>query len=71
MGFKEFEKEIWEKGYGITAMNHYMVSGKRHTYCVVLSKDKQRAFQFEAENSEEVFKSIYNQLINFEKKTLD
>lgn len=71
MEFEEFEKKIWRKDYGITAMNHYTISGKRYTYCVVLSRDKKQAFQSEAENSEEVFESIYNQIINFEKKALD
>jgi hypothetical protein len=68
MKFEEFEKKMWEKGYGIVAMNHYAISGKRRTYCVVLSKNKERAFQSEAENSEQVFEDIYNQIINFEKK---
>ena len=68
MQFEEFEKKIWEMGYGIVAMNHYTISGKRHTYCVILSRNRERAFYSEAENSEKVFESIYNQIINFEKK---
>ena len=68
MKFEEFEKKIWEKGYGIVSMNHYTISGKRYTYCVVLSRNRERAFQAEAESSEDVFQNIYNQIINFEKK---
>ena len=71
MKFEEFEKKIWENNYRIAAMNHYTVGGKRYTYCVVLNKSKSRAFKAEAENSEEVFESIYNQITNFEKKALD
>ena len=63
MKFEEFEKKILEKNYGIVAMNHYSINGKRYLYCVVLSKDKKKAFQFEGENSEEVFENIYNQII--------
>ncbi len=62
MNFEEFEKKIWEKGYGIVAMNHYTKDGKRFTYCVVLSRDKDKAFQAEGENSEEVFEEIYNKI---------
>lgn len=68
MKFEEFEKKIWKKGYGIVAMNHYTINGKRHTYCVVLSRNKERAFQSEAETSNKVFENIYNQIINFERK---
>ncbi len=64
MKFEEFEKKTWEKGYGIAAMNHFTVNGKRYTYCVILSRDKKTAFQAESENSEEVFDSIYNKLTN-------
>ena len=68
MIFEEFEKKAWEKGYGIVAMNHYTINSKRYTYCVVLGKDKKRAFQFEAEKSEKVFKNIYEQIVKFEKQ---
>jgi len=67
MRFEEFEKKICELGYGIAAMNHYTINGKRHTYCVVLSRDRERAFQAKAENSENVFENIYNKIISFEK----
>ncbi len=67
MNFEEFEKKIWEKGCGIVAMNHYTIEGKHYTYCVVLSRNKEKAFQSEAQNSEEVFEDIYNQIINSEK----
>jgi len=63
MDFEEFEKKILEKGYGIVAMNHYSMNRKRYLYCVVLSKDKEKAFQAEGENSQEVFEDIYNQII--------
>jgi hypothetical protein len=65
MKFEEFERKILERGYGIAAMNHYTINGKLHTYCVVLSRNKERAFQAEAENSEKVFDKIYNEIINF------
>lgn len=68
MDFREFEKRVWEKGYGIVAMNHYTIGGKRYTYCVVLSRNKERAFQSEAQNSEEAFENIFNQIINYEKE---
>lgn len=68
MKFEEFERKVWEKGYGIAAMNHYTIGGKRRTYCVVLSRNKERAFQAEGENSEEVFESILNQITGFEKE---
>lgn len=68
MKYEEFEKELWEKGYGIVAMNHYTINGERHTYCVVLSRNKERAFQAEGISSGEVFQKIYNQIVDFEKK---
>jgi len=68
MKFEEFEKEVWKKGYGIVAMNHYTIGGKRRTYCVVLSRDKGRAFQSEGGSSEEVFEDIYKRATEFEKK---
>jgi len=68
MNFEEFEKKILEEGYGIVAMNHYVIGGKRYLYCVVLSKDQERAFQSEWKNSKEVFENLYNQMINFENK---
>jgi len=67
MKYDEFEKSIWKKGYGIVAMNHYTINGKRHTYCVILSRDEKRAFQSEAEDSEEVFESIYGKILDLEK----
>jgi hypothetical protein len=67
MKFEEFEKNILEKGYGIAAMNHYSINGKLYTYCVVLSRDTERAFKAEAENSEDLFDDIYNQILDFEK----
>ena len=51
MKFEEFEKNILEKDYGIVAMNHFTISGKRYTYRVVLSRNKERAFQSEAPDS--------------------
>lgn len=70
MKFEEFEAKIWEKGYGIVAMNHYTLGGKRFTYCVILDRNKKRAFQAEAENSEDVFKSILCQTENNQEKAL-
>ena len=67
MHFEEFEKRIQKKGYGIAAMNHYIVNRKRYTYCVVLNKNKQTAFQAEAKKSEDVFESISNQILDLEK----
>lgn len=67
MKFEEFEKFILEKDYGIAAMNHYFIKGELHTYCVVSSKDTERAFKAEGEKSEDVFGSIYNQILDFEK----
>ncbi len=68
MTFEEFEKKCWEKGYGVAAMNHYVLGGKRFLYCVVFNKKRQSAFQAEAENSEEVFENIFNQITQSEKK---
>ncbi len=64
MKFKQFEKELKENGYGIVAMNHYKLDGKWHTYCVVLNKEGNKAIkaEAEAENSEDVFKDIYDQI---------
>jgi hypothetical protein len=67
MKFEEFEKVIREKGYGIAAMNHYNMGGKPYTFCVIFGKNKERAFKAEAEKSEDVFESIVNQIIDFEK----
>lgn len=64
MKFEEFEREVWKKGYGIVAMNHYTINNKRYTYCVVLGRDEERAFQDEAENSEKVFENIYRKIVN-------
>ncbi len=68
MDFEEFEKKIFEEDYGIVAMNHYSINGKRYLYCVVLSKDKERAFQAEGKNPKEVFENIYNQIKNWKNK---
>lgn len=62
MNFEEFENKIREKGYGIVAMNHYKLSGKWNTYCVVLNKDNDKALKAEGENSKDVFQNIYNQI---------
>ena len=64
MKFEQFEKEIKENGYGIVAMNHYTLSGKWQTYCVVLSKNSDKAIKAEAENSEDVFEKIFEQIKN-------
>lgn len=63
MTFKKFEKAIWEKGYAIVAMNHYTIKNERRTYCVVLNRNKTKAFQAEAKNSEDVFENLYKQII--------
>lgn len=68
MNFEEFEKKILEKSYGIVAMNHYSIKGRRYLYCVVLSKNKERAFHAEGENSQQIFDCIYHKIINFENK---
>lgn len=68
MKFEEFERKIWEKGYGIVAMNHYTIKGKRHTYCVVLGGNREKAFQSEAEDSEQVFDDIYNSIVNYKEQ---
>jgi len=62
MKFEDFEKKIWDKGYGIVAMNHYSLNGKRHTYVVILNKNKTTAIQAEAENSEDAFQKIYSKI---------
>lgn len=41
---------------------------KRKFYCVVLSRDKERAFQSEAENSEKVFEDICNKILDYERR---
>ena len=48
-------------------MNHYTVRGKRYTYCVVLNRNKGKAFRAEAKNSEDAFEKIYAQIVNCEK----
>ena len=68
MKFEDFERIILEKDYRIVAMNHYKINGKLHTYCVILSKGDDRAFQAEGEGSEKVFENLYNQIIEFEKR---
>ena len=62
MKFEDFEREIWKKGYGIAAFNHYSIKGERYTYCVVLSRDCERAFKAEEKNSEKAFDSIFEQI---------
>jgi|TARA_Y100000310_G_scaffold299391_1_gene334212 hypothetical protein len=68
MKLEEFEKSIRERGYGIAAMNHYSLDSVDFTYCVILNKSKDRAFQSQAEKSEDVFESIYDQMIDFERE---
>lgn len=63
MTFEEFEQKIWEKGFGIVAMNHYTLSGTRRTYCVILGNDRKTAFQAEGEHSQEVFDSLYHKVL--------
>lgn len=63
MTFEDFEKHAWEKGYGIVAMNHYSIKGRRYTYCVVLGKNKARAIQAEGEDSQKVFQDIHDQML--------
>ena len=67
---EEFERKIWKMGYFIVAMNHYVVNGKRHTYCAILNKNRERtAFKFEAKSSERVFESVYKHLSSYTKKS--
>ena len=66
MKFEEFEKRIRERGYGIAAMNHYSLNGKQYTFCVVLSKNDDKAFRAEAESSEEVFEILFNKITEAE-----
>ena len=66
MTFEEFEKILGEKRYGIIAMNHYSLHGKRYTYCVVLGNNKQRAIQAEGEDSQTVFQTIYKKILETE-----
>lgn len=68
MTFEKFEKIAWDKGFGIVAMNHYSINGKRYTYCVVLGKNKSRAIQSEGEDSQSVFQTIYNQILELEQE---
>jgi hypothetical protein len=63
MTFEEFEKNTWEKGYGIVAMNHYSMNGKRYMYCVVFNKSKDKAIQAEGEISQDVFQKIFQQIL--------
>ena len=62
MKFEEFETEIWKRGYGIAAFNHYTVQKERYTYCVVLSRSCEKAFKGEGKCSEDVFDSIIKQM---------
>ena len=65
MKFEEFEKAIWERGYGIAAMNHYTIQGEKYTYCVVISRNCERAFKSGKNSSCEGFKSIVDQIDNY------
>jgi hypothetical protein len=62
MRFEKFETEIWKRGYGIAAFNHYTVQKERHTYCVVLSRSCEKAFKGEGRRSEDAFDSIIKQI---------
>jgi len=66
MNFEEFEKKIEEKGFGVVAMNHYTLKGKRHLFCVILNTAKGTAFRAESETSNEVFEILYTKLLNSE-----
>ena len=55
MKFEEFEHILKENGYGIVAMNHFDIAGCRWLYCVILNKDKKKAFKAEYSSSETVF----------------
>jgi hypothetical protein len=68
MKFEEFEAEIWRRGYGIVAFNHYTVQEERRTYCVVLSRSCEKAFKAEGNRSELVFDSIIKQIKASESK---
>jgi hypothetical protein len=68
MKFEEFETEIWKRGYGVVAFNHYTVEKERYTYCVVLSRSCERAFKGESKRSEDVFDSIIRQINVSERK---
>jgi len=70
MEFEEFEKKIWKMSYSIVGMNHYIVNGKRYTYCAVSSRETKRAFKSEGENSQKVFEDIYNQIVSFKKNNI-
>ena len=69
MNFEDFEKAIWDRGYGIAAMNHYTIKGKRYTYCVVVSRDCERAFKSEKNNFSDGFESIVDQINNYNNRT--
>ena len=62
MTFEKFEIYIFEKGYGIVAMNHYSINNERHLYCVVMNKDGSKAIKAEGKKSVEVFQSIADKL---------
>ena len=70
MFFEDFERTIWEWGYGIVALNHFTKAGKRSTYCVVLSRDSMKAFKSEGSCSTEVFEDIRNQIGTFRSQAL-
>lgn len=62
MKFEEFEEEIWKRGYGITAFNHYSVNNERYSYCAILSRTSEKGIRAEGKSSEEVFNSIMKRL---------
>ncbi len=68
MDFEEFEKKIEAYGFGIVAMNHYTLQGKRHLFCVILNSLTGTAFRAEGQISSEVFESLYEQILNFKNR---
>ncbi|MBN2368069.1 hypothetical protein JXC34_03545 [Candidatus Woesearchaeota archaeon] len=62
MDFEEFEKRIWEKGFGIAAMNHYSINGKRMLYCIIYNTQKGKAFMQEGDISSDVFEKLYGRV---------
>ncbi len=62
MTFEDFEKVIATLGFGIVAMNHYSMNGKRYLYCAILNGKTNTAFRSEGEESRLVFDDLIHQI---------
>lgn len=69
MKFENFEKQIWKRGYGIAALNHYFCKTTYYTYCAIFNKNEKRGLAAEDTTSEKVFDTLFEQLKKMEEET--